>query len=103
MEVFKPKNLFDKVFEIGILLKGLDGLFEVISGLALLFIKPERISRLVNLLTRGELSQDPHDFIANHVLHWSQTLTRGALLFGSIYLLAHGISKLVLVIEILRN
>jgi uncharacterized membrane protein len=46
---------------------------------------------------------DPHDFIAVHILHWSQLLTSGAIFFGAVYLLAHGISKLVLVIEILRN
>ncbi|MGH7238388.1 MAG: DUF2127 domain-containing protein, partial [Candidatus Saccharimonadales bacterium] len=41
--------------------------------------------------------------IATHLLHWAQNLTEAAAIFAGIYLLAHGIVKLVLVIVILRG
>lgn len=103
MAIFKPKTGFDKVFEVGIILKGLDGLIETLGGVLLLFVRPDNINRLTKYLTQSELSTDPHDFIANHLVHWSAQLTKGALIFGGIYLLIHGIAKLILVIEIFQN
>lgn len=100
---FKATTTLDKAFEVGIILKGLDGILEVVGGLLLLFIKPAFISHLADVLTQHELSQDPHDFIASHILHSTQTLDQGALLFAAVYLLSHGISKIILVAEILRN
>jgi uncharacterized membrane protein len=103
MPFFKPRNSFDKAFEIGILLKGLDGFIEVIGGIFLLLINPDNVNRVVKAITKDELNTNPHDLIANHIVHWAGQLTKTTLLFGAIYLLAHGVSKLILVFEILRN
>ena len=103
MKLFKAKNTFDKFFEAGILIKGFDGLLETIGGLILLILNPTKISSLVEWLTKSELINDPHDFISNHLVRWGHNLTQGTLVFLGIYLLAHGVSKLILVIEILRE
>ncbi len=100
---FEAKTRLDKVFEVGILLKALDGTIEIIGGLLLLFISAATINKIAVFLTSEELSQDPHDFIASHVLHYAQHIDHGALIFGSIYLLAHGLVKVILVVEILRG
>jgi uncharacterized membrane protein len=101
--MFKPQDWLDRVFEIGIIGKGLNGAAELIGGLLLLFLTPGRIHHLVALLTQGKLSEDPHDFVATHLLHTASGLTGKALLFGAVYLLAHGIVKVVLVIALLLN
>lgn len=101
--MFKPKDWLDRVFEIGIILKGLNGLAELAGGLLLLFATPGSIRRLAVLLTQGELSEDPHDFIARHLLHTASGLTGSAVLFGAVYLLLHGGVKVVLVIALLLN
>lgn len=94
----------DRTFRIVIALKGLDGLLEVIGGVLLLLVKPAQISAVAQFLTQHELSQDPHDFFANLVLHGSNSLQAGhATLFGAIYLLSHGLVKVVLVWAVLRN
>jgi len=93
----------DKAFKIGLILKAADGFIETIAGIALLIIRPEDIVRYVSVITHHELSSDPHDFIANHILHATAHLTISATIFAAIYLLAHGISKIILVIEIIRN
>ena len=54
MTLFRPQNWLDRLFAIGIVLKGLDGLGELIGGVLLLFVQPETITRLTVLLTRGE-------------------------------------------------
>ena len=101
--MFKPQDWLDRVFEIGIIGKGLNGAAELIGGLLLLFLTPDRIHHLVASLTQGELSEDPHDFVATHLLHTASGLSGKALLFGAVYLLAHGIVKIVLVIALLLN
>jgi uncharacterized membrane protein len=101
--MFKPKDWLDTVFEIGIILKGLNGLAELVGGVLLLFVSPGDIYHLVAALTQEELSEDPHDFIATHLLHTANGLTGSAVIFGAIYLLLHGAVKVVLVIALLLN
>lgn len=100
---FKPKDLLDRIFEVSIILKGLDGIFEVLGGILLFFVSPETINRVVVAITQHELSQDPNDFIANHLLHTAHGLTGASILFGAFYLLSHGIVKVVLVTALLKN
>jgi uncharacterized membrane protein len=101
--MFRPQNWLDRVFEVGIIGKGLNGAAELVGGLLLLFLSPDQIHRVVAALTQGELSEDPHDFVASHILHTANGLTGTAVLFGALYLLAHGIVKVVLVIALLLN
>jgi uncharacterized membrane protein len=100
---FRRKDLLDQTFELAIILKGLDGVLEVFGGLLLLVVTPATINRIVAWLTEHELSQDPHDFIATHLLNTAHGLTKSAVLFGSLYLLLHGAVKIVLVAALLRN
>ncbi len=101
--MFKPQDWLDRVFEIGIIAKGLNGCVELIGGLLLLFATPEKITHLAAVLTQGELSEDPHDLIATHLLHTANGLTGPAVLFGAVYLLAHGLVKVILVVALLLN
>lgn len=100
----KTKDDFtDRAFRTTLYFKGLDGLLETIGGILLLLIKPEQINHFARWFTQGELSQDPHDFIANHILKTAHQLTGASLIFGALYLLSHGVVKIVLVFEVLRG
>lgn len=103
MSRFRARDPLDRIFEIGIILKGLDGVLEIIGGLLLLAVTPATIDRMVVRLTQHELSEDPHDFIARHLLGYTHGLTGSAVTFAAVYLLAHGIVKIVLVAALLRN
>jgi uncharacterized membrane protein len=96
-------DLLDRTFRIAVLLKGLDGLAEIVGGTILLFVSPVAINRFVEAVTRNELSQDPHDFVATHLLHTAHGLHGTSLVFGAIYLLSHGVVKIVLVAAVLAN
>ena len=69
----------------------------------LLFVSPRSINQLARWATAHELAQDPHDFVARHLLHSASQLSPSTTLYGAVYLLAHGTSKLVLVVLVLRN
>jgi uncharacterized membrane protein len=100
---FKAKDLLDRTFEVGIILKGLDGVVELVGGVLLLAVSPATIDRMLRGLTRRELSGDPHDLIASDLLRISHSLTSSAVRFAAVYLLLHGIVKVVLVAALLRN
>ena len=99
----KRSTLLDRIFEISISLKGLDGLLEVVGGILLLLLSPARLTSIITLVTQHELSQDPHDFIATQRLSYAHTLSASVLLFAAVYLLAHGIVKIVLVVALLKE
>ena len=98
----KP-NLTDDAFKISLYIKGVHGALEIIAGILLLVVKPEQISHLANATTRHELSEDPKDFIAGHILKSAHGLTGAALTFGGLYVLSHGLLKMFLVVEVLRD
>src|SRR5579872_1903687 len=103
MAEFRYGDLLDRAFLIGIILKGLDGLLEVGGGVLLLVVSPSTIVGISKALTQHELSEDPHDFLATHLLHASGALTGASLSFGAVYLVSHGLVKIVLVAALLRN
>ncbi len=95
--------LLDRTFFVTLLLKGLDGVFEVIGGVLLLVTTPAQINTLVSILTQHELSEDPRDLLANALVHFAGSLDVSATLFGAVYLLVHGLVKVILVAAVLRN
>jgi len=101
--MFKPKDSLDRLFEIGIILKGVDGVAELVGGLLLLFVTPADIHHLAAVLTQGELSEDPNDVVARYLLHTANGLTGNAVIFGAVYLLVHGAVKVGLVVALLLN
>jgi uncharacterized membrane protein len=103
MPWFHPQSLLDKSYEIGIIVKGIDGSLELISALLLLFLSPDSILRLTHFLTQGLLENNPHNFIANHIEKLGHHLASGQTTFAIIFLLTHGLVKVVLVVCLLLN
>ncbi len=103
MRWFRPRNLLDETYEVGLWLKAADGALEIIGAVSLALIKPQTISHWATALTQHELSDDPHSFFANHILHAGQHLASGGTTYGVIYLAAHGAVKIVMVAALLRN
>jgi len=98
---FTPKDALERSFQIGIVLKGLDGVLELIGGILLL--TPATINRIVLALTQHERSEDPNDRFATYLVDLSHRLTGSGVAFGAAYLLSHGLVKVVLVAALLRN
>lgn len=103
MSWFKPQSLLDKTYEVGIVLKGLDGLLEIAGALLLLVVSPTVINNVVVALTQHELSEDSRDVFANYLLHSGQHLATGGTSFAVAYLFVHGLTKVILVAALLRN
>ena len=76
---------------------------EAVAGAALLFITHGAILRAVDWLTRKELIEDPLDPLAAHVTHLADRFSADSQHFYALYLLTHGLVKLVVVILLARR
>jgi uncharacterized membrane protein len=101
--VTAPRSLLDRTFVVTLALKGLDGVIELLAGLALLLVTPAQLDAAAHALTRHELREDPHDPLAHWLLGYTGNLSVSATLFGAVYLLLHGAVKVVLVVAVLRD
>jgi len=93
----------DLVFLIGIVFKGIDGALELIGGGVLLVFSPDRLIGVARWLTAPELAEDPHDALANFLLHSVVHLGAKTTTFLAFYLLIHGVVKVVIVWALLRG
>ncbi|MHB0865455.1 MAG: DUF2127 domain-containing protein [Minisyncoccota bacterium] len=90
-----------KVFIWGVLLKAVDGVLETLGGILLFF--PGTLTNLIQFVIQNELLEDPHDFLFTHIQSALPALTGSSGLFIALYLLTHGLIKVVLVAGLLRN
>ncbi len=92
-----------RLFQVGVILKGLDGALEVAGGILLAVFGASGISRAVRFLTQHELSEDPHDVLAGWLVRHLRDVGHETVHFAIAYLSVHGIVKLVLAAGLIRE
>jgi len=92
----RSKVLLHDSFRAAITLKGMDGILEAMGGAILLFVKPSALNHIALKFLELDLPFDRHEFIITHLYRATEHLADGKH-FASIYLLAHGLIKAVLV------
>lgn len=97
------KKIEHELFDIGILLKGIHALVEIILGFLMLFISQNFIIQIILKITDGELSEDPKNFISNYLIYSSQNFSLSSKHFIVFYLLSHGIIKGILVFNLFKK
>lgn len=90
------RHALDETYRVGLVIKGLDGLLETVAGVLLIAISASTLDRWAHQLFHHELLEDPNDFAARHVLQVTAGL-RTTRTFGAVYLISHGVAKLVMV------
>ena len=89
----KSAQRLHRAFLLVVILKGLNGVLEIVLG-ALLAVSNVVLPFILNLAA-NELIEDPNDFLATHITAISYP-SPSTLLFAALYLLAHGVVKIVL-------
>ena len=103
METERNYTKLDRTFQISLILKAADSVLEIIGGILLLIVSADFINSTAAKLTRHELSREPHDFIANHILKATHDFASGSKYFAAFYLLSHGIVKIVIIIALFKE
>lgn len=99
----ETKDIIHISFEIGLFLKGIHGLTEIIGGALMFYLTPNRLSALTRFLTKQELSEDPRDWAANFLLNLSSGFSINTQHFAEFYLMSHGIIKCILILLLRRR
>lgn len=92
--------MLHETFRAGITLKGIDGILEAIGGIVLWSLKPSELNRIALKFLETDLPFDRHEFITRHLYQATQHLAYGGKHFASLYLLAHGLIKALLVVAL---
>ncbi|HKT96245.1 MAG TPA: DUF2127 domain-containing protein [Paraburkholderia sp.] len=103
LKTFFDKNKLHLLFELSLWFKAIFALSEIVSGLATWFVPQRLFLTLVLWVTKDEFAEDPHDLVANFLLHTVQHLSVGTQKFAAAYLLGHGAIKLWLIAGLLRE
>jgi uncharacterized membrane protein len=99
----RRQRLLHGGFIVGIWIKGIDAVFEILGGILFLAISNIALNKIVTALTMHELVEDPRDQVALFLRHSAAQITPDTHLFGGSYLILHGLTKLGLVTGLLRH
>jgi uncharacterized membrane protein len=94
------KSLEHRVFRAGIALKGLDGVLEIVAGIFIWFVTPAFMAHVFGVLYGHEFFRDAHPAMTAHLMNASQQIAGSHRLFSSVFLLSHGITKIILVVAL---
>jgi uncharacterized membrane protein len=92
-----------RLFQVAVVLKGIDGILELIGGALLLLVSPATLHRLVIVLTQHELAEEPDDWLVAALRHAADSFSMETKHFASAYLIGHGVLKVFLAASLLRE
>ena len=92
-----------RLFQLAVVVKGIDGVLELVGGVLLLLVGPAALHRLVVVLARHELADEPDDWVVMTLRHLAESFSVETRHFASAYLIGHGILKIFLAVTLLRE
>jgi len=90
----------DFIFRVGLIIKGVDSLFEVIGGILLLM--PTKLARYITVIAQHETFRH-HHVLAGRLDLLADSVTMHPSTGEAIYLMIHGLSKVILILAIARG
>lgn len=86
-----------------VILKAIEAITEISLGVLAFFISHDVLVAIVNWFTHRELLTDPGDPFSQYLVSTATSYTPGIQMFVLLYLLSHGILKLVLVVSLIKR
>ncbi len=101
-QITTEKNI-RTIFRAGIIIKWIVAMLQLIGGVFLLAVSRNALTNILLFLTQEELTEDPQDYIATHILQFGTHLALSTKIIIALYLLIHGIIKLYLLYGLWKN
>lgn len=101
----KAGDPFNTIYDLGIIIKGIDGFLELAAGV-LLWVSPSLVHTLLMGIHNEFAEGSTHhikQYIAQYVGHLDTQLAAAGLTFLIIFLISHGVVKLALVYALLKK
>ncbi len=100
----KPKErTITDIFFVSISLKTIQGIIELAAGILILLSTTGYISRILIKLSEIDMLEGPKDSASVSLIHTATNFSSASKTFIVIYLLAHGIIKIFLIIGLFRK
>ena len=90
----------DFLFRVGLIVKGVDSLLEVVGGVLLLM--PMRLARYILVLSQHEVYRH-HQALAGRLDHLADSVVEHASMGEAAYLVVHGLAKVILIAAVFRD
>ena len=90
----------DLLFKIGMIVKGIDSVFEVIGGIILTM--PTKLARYILVFSQHEAFRH-HTVLAGKLDRLAENVTMHPSIGQAVYLMVHGLAKVILILAITRN
>ncbi len=87
----EPRKVSHQLFLLTIIAKGLLGLVQLATALAIMFGKMQLLPKYIEWIFKAELGQDPKDFLATKIISLAGLIPHANLSFYMAYFLAHGL------------
>lgn len=94
---------FDRIYYFTLVIKGLDGVFEVIGAILILILNPSRIHCFLELAAQTEFAHRHQAAFGAFSAHVANGYTPGLRYFLVAYLLVHAAVKIVSVVGLMMN
>jgi uncharacterized membrane protein len=95
-------QLTRRLFDIGVLIKGIDGVLQAIVGLALTF-EGRALEEWVWMWVGNRTPWSSDDLLAIAMTHLANILSADSRKFAAYYLVSHGVVKAFLAVQLLRE
>jgi uncharacterized membrane protein len=102
MEPVSEKKI-TTLFRISLIVKVTQGCLEVVLGVLFLYVKTDTIALLFQEFIRDELAENSYSKTSNFIIQTGNSIIAAGSLFIGIYLLSHGIVKLLLIIGVIKK
>ncbi len=104
LQVLRDSRWFQRLYIVTIVIKGIDGLIELLAGLTLL-VAPGLLHHVLSYLFGRANVNHGHfmHFVAENIARIDADLARGGLTIVILFLVTHGVVKLGLVYALLRK
>ena len=103
MEKNAEKNDIHFLFRASVYLKGIYSFIEIVVGTLTLFATKAFIISTTLFFLRGELNEQPRDFLTNYFWTLANDVSLSSKYFLAFYLLAHGIIKVFLIAGLIKK
>ncbi len=104
LEQVRSSQWYERIYKLTVIIKGVDGFIELMTGL-LLLLAPGWLHAMLRALS-GEALEHSNRFmryIAENIAHIDADIARGGLVVVILFLLTHGVVKLALVWALLKE
>ena len=93
----------ERLFRVAMVVKGLDGLIELVGGITLLLVSQAEVQKVIAAVVTRDLLGPPDGSLARHFVAGTAEFASGDRTFAVAYLLLHGVLKIGLVVALLRH